>query len=292
MEKNRETPFIRYEESKNAGTKIIIENRYAEAEIYLLGAHLTHFQPKGEQKVIFDGKESYILPPKSAHFGIPVCWPWFGPHATDSSKPQHGFARNLPWELEEAHTLEDGSTQVTLCLESDERTLSLWDYPFKLQLIFTLGKTLRLELVTHNRSEKTMQIGQALHSYLYVQDITKITLFGLENTPFIDQLDNDRVKTEQHPLHFTRKLDRIYIPTTAACEIHDPLLKRRVVIQKSNSKATTVWNPWSENGLHDLPADTYRHFVCIEAVNTKQATQTLQPGESCSLIQTIGIESL
>jgi len=50
------------EKNKDTGKKIIIENEFAEAEIYLLGGHLTHFQPKGEEKVIFDGKESYILP--------------------------------------------------------------------------------------------------------------------------------------------------------------------------------------------------------------------------------------
>jgi hypothetical protein len=44
-------------------TKVIVTNELAEAEIYLHGAHLTHFQPKGEKPLIFDGscRYSYLL---------------------------------------------------------------------------------------------------------------------------------------------------------------------------------------------------------------------------------------
>jgi D-hexose-6-phosphate mutarotase len=29
-----------------------------------------------------------------------VCFPWFGAHATDPGKPQHGSARTRAWEVE------------------------------------------------------------------------------------------------------------------------------------------------------------------------------------------------
>ena len=283
---------IEVEKSKNAGEKIIIKNKFAEAEIYLLGGHLTHFQPKGEEKVIFDGKESYILPPKSAHFGIPICWPWFGPHPDDNSKPQHGFARNMLWTLTETVILNNGYTQVTLSLQETEKTLLLWPHTFKLDLIFTIGKTLQVKLITYNTSDKNMMITQALHSYFYIEDITNIEIKGVENTTFIDQLDENKVKIETSALQFTQKLDRIYIPTTSTCEIADPLLKRKLIIEKEHSNTTTIWNPWEENGLHDLPNEKYKKFVCIEAVNAKEDSQILQPGQTYSLSQNISVESL
>ena len=93
--------IVRFEKTQYGLTKMIVTNDLAEAEIYLYGGNLTHFQPKGETAVIFEGKKSDMHPDKTLHAGIPICWPWFGPHPTDSSKPQHGFARNRLWEVRE-----------------------------------------------------------------------------------------------------------------------------------------------------------------------------------------------
>ncbi|MGB6019201.1 MAG: hypothetical protein WBF77_06355, partial [Sulfurimonadaceae bacterium] len=87
--------ILSFANSNNGLTKIIITNEHSDAEIYLHGGHLTHFQPKGEEALIFDAKASRVTPPKSVHAGIPICWPWFGLHPTDSTKPQHGFARDM-----------------------------------------------------------------------------------------------------------------------------------------------------------------------------------------------------
>jgi glucose-6-phosphate 1-epimerase len=37
-----------------------------------------------------------FAPGKSIRGGVPVCWPWFGPHATVATLPAHGFARTVP----------------------------------------------------------------------------------------------------------------------------------------------------------------------------------------------------
>jgi len=34
--------------------------------------------------------------PRAIHGGVPVCFPWFGNHPTDATKPAHGFARTPP----------------------------------------------------------------------------------------------------------------------------------------------------------------------------------------------------
>ncbi len=277
---------------KHAGSKIVIQNDFADAEIYLLGGHLTHFQPKGEEKVIYDGKKSYILPPKSAHFGIPICWPWFGPHPTDKTKGQHGFARNNLWDITETAILEGGQTSVTLRLQENKETLKQYPHTFNLELTFTIGKTLQMALKTTNTSNKPMPITQALHSYFYVDRLQEIRIHGLEGRTFIDQLDKYIHKKESDALQFTKSLDRIYIPTSDTCEIIDTNLNRKICIEKKYSNSTVVWNPWENNTLHDVKGDQYSKFVCIETANAMEDIVTLLPEESYTIEQNISLESL
>jgi len=42
------------------------------------------------------------------------------------------------------------------------------------------------------------------------------------------------------------KLPRTHIDTADTCVIHDPVWDRRIVIEKSGSLSTVVWNPWVE----------------------------------------------
>jgi glucose-6-phosphate 1-epimerase len=284
--------ILKIQSDKYSNKKIVIENKFSCAEIYLLGANLTHFQPKGEEKVIFDGKDSYILPNKSAHFGIPICWPWFGPHPTDSTLPQHGFARNMLWEIIETKTLKTGETSVTLQLTENVDTLALFPHCFKLILTFTIGKTLTIKLTTHNRSKQVMTITQALHSYFFVSHIQNIHIEGLEDISYLDQLDYHNIKQSSSPIEIEKELDRIYIDTDNTCSIIDPLLKRKIVVKKKHSNTTVVWNPGAKNSLHDIGKDKYSKFVCIESANTQNDTIKIEPNESYSIIQEVSLGGL
>ena len=51
----------------------------AEAEIYLHGAHVTGWTPRGQQPVLFLSKRSEFAPDKAIRGGVPVIFPWFGP---------------------------------------------------------------------------------------------------------------------------------------------------------------------------------------------------------------------
>jgi len=275
---------------KNGTKKILVSNTFADAEIYLLGGNLTHYQPKGEEKVIFDGKKSYILPNKSAHFGMPICWPWFGPHPTDSTLPQHGFARNMLWEIIETKALQTKETSITLQLTENKDTLALYPHNFELTLTFTLGKTLTVELTTHNTSKQAMPITQALHGYFFVSHVQDIYIEGLENISYLDQLDHHKIKHSSNPIEIKQELDRIYIDTDNTCSIIDPLLKRKIHIKKEQSHTTVVWNPGEENALHDIGKEKYIKFVCIESANVKEDFIMLQPKESCTIKQMINCE--
>ena len=57
------------------------------------GAHLCEWTPAGQSSpVVFLSPRAVFARDKAIRGGVPVCFPWFGPHPTDPNKPQHGFA--------------------------------------------------------------------------------------------------------------------------------------------------------------------------------------------------------
>jgi len=280
---------IRFQTNRYGLTEMLISNDAAEAVIYLRGGNLTHFQPRGESAVIFGGETCEMHPEKTLHAGIPICWPWFGPHPTDSDKPQHGFARNREWEVRETEQLANGETRVVLGLHEDEETLELFEHMFDLTLTFTIGKQLLIDLRTYNSNAEPFHFTQALHSYFATSDIDNVLIHGVEETPFIDLADDHKKKQESDLLLIDRILNRIYEPTDQACALSDEGAKRKIHIDKEGSRATTIWNPGKESGLHDLPGDDYRRFVCIETCNAGQDTITLESGASHHITQKITI---
>jgi len=283
---------VRFENNRAGLTKLTISNAHADAEIYLYGANLTHFQPRGEDPVIFSGKECEMFPDKTLHAGIPICWPWFGPHPSDSTKPQHGFARDRLWKIKETRQLKNGETKVILGLSEDDASLLLFPYAFDLTLTFIVGKSLRIILETLNKSTETFKITQALHSYFYISDINNVRILGVENTAFIDASDNHSKKeSEGCPLLIDKVINRVYIPTESQCHIHDSGKERRISIDKEGSNSTTIWNP-GENNIHDLPGDLYRKFVCIETVNAAKDSITLNAGKSHEIMQEITLSKI
>ena len=273
--------------TENNLLKLIITNEHCEAEIYLHGGHLTHYQPKGEKALIFNAKESKITPPKSVHAGIPICWPWFGPHPSDQDKPQHGFARDSVWEIKSTKRLPSQETEIILTLQDSPYSRILFDFSFELELTFRLGTACSVSLKTINTDKKSFTITQALHSYFAISDLRNIKIEGVRETPFIDYTDEKREKTESLALSIDRETNRVYIPTVKSCIIHDSGLKRKIVVTKEGSNSTTIWNPWRENKIHDLPDESYRRFVCIESTNALEDKVILAPDKTHTITQII-----
>src|SRR5690606_17779600 len=74
-----------------------------QVEVMLNGAHLTAFEHRPSRRALLwlaPGEE--LIGGRAIRGGVPRVFPWFGPHATDSTRPRHGFARNLTWSVEEA----------------------------------------------------------------------------------------------------------------------------------------------------------------------------------------------
>lgn len=268
-----------------------IDNGVAVAEVYLHGAHVTAFQPQSSEPVLWMSPSAQFQNDKAIRGGVPVIWPWFGPHATDSDKPQHGFARTAEWQVNATKALSDGSTQLQLCLTDTPATQALWPFAFELSLTITVGAELKIELTSRNTGEQSFTVGAALHSYFVVGDVKNMQVDGLHNCHFIDQLDGNKVKQQNGVVSITEEVDRIYIDTDATCVIHDENLSRHIQIKKTGSRSTVVWNPWSEKakGMADFSDDGYQQMVCIETANAADDVRQLASGETHTLCQIITV---
>ena len=271
-----------------------VANAHAISNIVLQGAHVATFQPRGEEPVIWLSPNAKFAPGKSIRGGVPVCWPWFGPHQTDSKLPGHGFARTVPWELLETKALEDGSTFLRFGLIENDTTRAQWPHPSTAQLEVTVGKALRVELVTANTGSQPFELGEALHTYLQISDVANMTIRGLEGCEYVDKVGATNRRTQQDGIVISSEVDRVYVNTEADCVIEDKGLKRAIRIRKQGSRSTVVWNPWTEKAekMGDFGEKLHRDMVCVESANALENVVTVAPGETHRLVAVYSVEKL
>lgn len=269
-----------------------IKNFHARATLCLQGAQVLTFQPINHDPVLYISKTARYVAGKSVRGGIPVCWPWFGPHATDAQKPAHGIARSSLWRIIETSALNDGATRVVLELTPRPEHRVLWPHDARVQLHVSVGPTLMVELVTQNESAQPIQISEALHTYFEVSDIEKVSVSGLETCKYIDKVTGGAPAIQQQEVTIHGETDRVYMNTTAECVIHDPGLRRRIHIAKTGSRSTVVWNPWSEKALKlgDMGDDGYRSMLCVESANALDDSVSVAAGKEHRLTTIISVE--
>ncbi len=271
-----------------------INNAHATSSIALQGAHIATFQPKGEQPVIWLSKLARFVPGKSIRGGVPICWPWFGPHATDGKLPGHGYARTVMWDVLETKALPDGSTFLRFGLIENDTTRAQWPHACSVQLEATVGKALRVELVTRNTGNAAFQLGEALHTYLHISDVGQMAIRGLESCEYLDKVNDFSRFKQQNGIVIESEVDRVYVHTAADCVIEDKGLKRAIRIAKQGSQSTVVWNPWTEKAdkMGDFGQDGHRGMVCVESGNALENVVTLAAGETHRLVAVYSVEKL
>ena len=259
-----------------------IKNRYSTATVVLQGAHVLSFQPHGQLPVLWASEHSHYQPGKAIRGGIPIIWPWFGGHPTDPTKPAHGFARTMPWSVSGAETTGGGKTLLRLGLTNNADTQLLWPHPFRLEMVITVGAELHVALEIHNPNPQAFTCGSALHSYFGVSQISKISIDGLDGCAYLDKVNNNQQETQRGPVTISAETDRIYLDTAATCIINDPDWSRRIIVAKSGSRSTVVWNPWinKAKSLADFGDKEYTGMICVETTNAAKDLVTVKPGPS------------
>lgn len=251
------------------------------AEIYLQGAHVTHFQRNGEAPLLFLSRESKFTAGTPIRGGIPIIFPWFG---AKEGAPAHGFARNRTWELAGVQTGAGGEIALRLKLPDG----LMQDGPeWTIEYIVTVGAALMLELLVTNASTRQeFTFENCLHTYFIVGDVDAVSIVGLNGVKYRDKVENFAEKTESNPaIIFKSEVDRVYVDTTATVEIHDPKLRRKIIVEKTGSASTVVWNPWIEKSkqMSDFGDEEYQNMVCVESGNVGKNLIILKPGGTSSL---------
>lgn len=285
---------VAFEAGEGGMPRAVVSNDLAQATVYLHGAHVTAFQPRGHAPVLWTSELAEFRAGKAIRGGIPLVWPWFGPHPTDESLPQHGFARVAEWGVASTRALDDGRTEVVLELSDDARTRAHWPRPFALEVRVTVGMNLEVALTNRNTGAQPVRVGAALHTYFFVGDVTSARIGGLEGREYIDQVNRRLVKRQRGSLAFTGEVDRVYLDTPDECVVADPILGRRIRVAKAGSRTTVVWNPWVEKArkLVDFPDEHYTTMVCVEAANAEGDVRSIPPGGSHTLSQAISVENV
>jgi glucose-6-phosphate 1-epimerase len=226
-----------------------------------------------------DGLERLYLSP-SAVFdghtairgGVPVCCPQFNQRGM---LPKHGFMRNLPW----GHTPSETPETLRLTLRDGEATRKLWPHAFEARLEATLSRgQLRIALTLRNLDSAPWTFAAALHTYLRVDNISNVRLEGLQGANRWDSLRDDRHVETAAALHFDAEFDSVYTAPAEPLRLVQPGGKLEIS-QSASCSETVVWNPGAVLGakLADMPADGFRHMLCVEAARIDEPV-LLAPG--------------
>jgi glucose-6-phosphate 1-epimerase len=284
---------LRFETTEAGLTVVQVTAPLAEATIYLHGAQVTHWKPVGKAPAIFLSQRAEFAPAKPIRGGVPVIFPWFGDRHDGNAGPQHGFARISEWELAFAAMAGD-ELHLVFTLGPNELSRSLGFDNFRLSYRVTVGRTLTMELTVANDAEAPIVFEEALHTYFAVADARRVSIDGLGGTEYLDKVDAMKRKVQPAGvLKLEGRTDRPYFNTEATCELHDPAGARRIVVAKSGSRTTVVWNPWEEltAKMVDMQPDAWLHMTCVETANAGEDAVTLGAGETHSMRATVSVEA-
>ena len=258
---------------------IEVKNSYASAKIALQGAHIFEFKNSKDEDLLFLSKSALFKKAKAIRGGIPICWPWFGVNENYDFK--HGFARDSMFELKEVLELDDSSTKVSLLLKDNSKSRIYFDYSFELEVVFYIGKTLKIELKTKNLDKKEFTITQALHTYFLVDNISNTKVKGLDKKLYFDNVAKTYKNLQNGNIEFKNEVDRVYQDVNYPLEISDQ--KRVIKIDTKGSNSVVVWNPWEDvcKSMDDL--SDYKTFVCVESSNAFDDEVKVKPMQTYTL---------
>ena len=273
--------ILRFEAGPGGLPRAVATVAGSTAHVYLHGAHVTHFQPAASPPVLFMSPRSAFAPGRAIRGGVPVIFPWFGPNPDDARLPAHGFARTAEWAVESVEG-DAASVAIALVLGSDDITRTLWPHDFRLRHRVRIGRTLEMTLTVENPSPVAWMFQEALHTYLHVADVEAASVEGLGGLTYIDKADGGARKQQPaEPVRLHGLTDRVYLGTETACVVADPVLGRRLLIDKHGSRTTVIWNPGQEVGreMGDLGPQAWRSMLCVETANAADDAVRLGAGQ-------------
>ena len=245
-----------------------LTNGDSSATVYKFGACVTSYK-KGDTDYLMVRPDAKMDGSKPISGGIPFCFPQFGPGAIQ----QHGFARNLDWEV-----TEQSGDRVVMSLTESAYTLDMWPYKFSATYTITLAEgALQTELCVTNTDSKPFDFTAALHSYWSVSSIAnvKVTSPGFKGASFLDKTASPPkdTKSTTDVITIGKETDSVYAGVSGDVQLVDKDRKAPLTIaNKLGWSDTVVWNPF---GNEAMGADS---FICVESAQASSPV-VLAPGE-------------
>jgi glucose-6-phosphate 1-epimerase len=286
------TPGVTIDLGEGGLPRVRIRNSLCSAEMYLHGAHLTAYRPADYEPVLWMSIQSAFQAGKAIRGGVPICFPWFGPNQKDPALPIHGFARTTTWELVDIGLQPTGEVNVILKLPSSP-DFARYGYE-KVETYFAVlfGASLEMGFHVRNHGDKPFHFEAALHTYFVIGDVQQIRVRGLKGASYADKTrDMQRFTESSDAIALTEETDRVY-DSAATCTIDDPLMRRKIVIDKIGSASTVLWNAWPKKAAEIGLADgEWQRYVCVETGAIGVNSVTIQPGQTHSLGANIRVEN-
>lgn len=271
--------IVRFDRGNGGLTRATVTLDHASAEVYLLGAHVTRYAAAGREVLFVSARSNYEIG-KPIRGGVPICFPWFGPRAGHPESPMHGFARLREFAVESV-TRKGDDVELTLKLEADDQTRAMWPADFVLRHRITIGSKLTMALEVQNTGGETIEFEEALHTYFSCDDINRVVVSGLGGVRYIDKVDGLKEKTQEPAeIRFTGETDRVYLATRDRVTIENVSGSSSVIVEKENSNATVVWNPWIAKAaaLPDFGDEEWKTMLCVETCNVGRHAVQLPAG--------------
>jgi len=272
-------PFIESIEFKGLEALRLHGPRGASAVIGRLGGQvLSWITPDGRER-LFLSERAVFDASVPIRGGIPVCFPQFGGLG---GLPKHGFARTREWTVT-GQRCGDDYALATLELGDDEATRTLWPHAFHAEITLMLEvDRIDVEFCVENTGQAPFAFTGALHSYLRVVQVEDAALVGLHGHEYLDAANDNRIVRETGTeIVVDSEVDRVYY------DVRRPQLLRAsnlsLGIQSQGFPDVVVWNPWVDAcaRLTDMPADGWRHMLCVEAAAVRNPVTVAAGEEWC-----------
>ncbi len=136
-----------------------------------------------DRELMYLDAERFNDPSLSVRGGFPILFPICGnlpdnAYSIDGkqySLKQHGFARDMPWQVTHQSTTTDASLTVTL--ESNDATLAVYPFDFSVSFTYRLrGGELVIDQTYTNKSATPMPFSSGLHPYFLALAKDRLTL--------------------------------------------------------------------------------------------------------------------
>ncbi|MGQ9837802.1 MAG: aldose epimerase family protein [Cyanobacteriota bacterium] len=260
------------------------------------GGMLTRWRIQGEE-ILYMDEERFLDPNLTVRGGIPILFPICGNlpdntycHAGQSyTLKQHGFARNLPWQVVDQNT--DSQAALTLMLESDAQTLAAYPFEFTFLLSYQLrGHQLFLKQHITNRSQENMPFSLGFHPYFNVQENAKPYLqIWIPAQDLYDHLSKSTAPFAGTFDWTAPEIDVAFKALTAQqATVVDPMAGRKLTLTYDPCFQTLVF--WTVQG---------KSFFCLEpwtgprfALLSGEQLIQLAPGDSLETQVTLQVSAL